>query len=264
MKKINVKNIDFDTLKLTEFQGSNSYVFVKDNTCYKFFKGMDLVEKNALLEKIKRIKKIKIDNVIMPKDLIMKDGEFIGYTMDYFSDSICLQDFFTMTRYIDINDIFSLTKKISKILRKIHSCGVVISDFSFYNVLIDMNESVRISDIDGCMFGNFSSSFISKSLYDLYDGDFEKASVESDKLSLLLSMILSIYNKDLTRLDIDSYDKLAKNVVNLQNMRKMIIDIKNHKMIDIPYLDQIIVEDDHYIIDRKEQIYKKKIFKRNK
>lgn len=66
---------------------------------------------------------IKINNVLLPQDLIIKDGILDGYTMRYFENSIPLSDKF-LKRYFNCNELFIYVYKASKILRDIHNNGI--------------------------------------------------------------------------------------------------------------------------------------------
>lgn len=268
MNIINIKDIDINKLNLVKIQGSKSQVYVQGDTCYKFVDGLYPDEKYNLLKKFRNMEGIKIDSVILPKDLIMHGNSLVGYTMEYFQNSINLYDYFAHSRFVDSSDILSITAKVSKIMKKAHDSGIILQDVSFDNILIDDNNQIKISDIDGCSFNEIYGPFISKLVYlffELHDRsnriDINK---NLDRISLTLSMIFTLYHKRLEELSLSEYDELASKISDLRNMRDLIIQLKQRKIIEMPYLDEIITRKDHFNIHRNSQVPKTKELKYNR
>lgn len=86
----------------------------------KFWMDYMTMKKNRCIKKFLDMNVIRIDNVLLPKELIVKDGKLQGYTMDYFPNSIPLSDKFSV-RYVDSKKLFDYVLKASKILRTIHN-----------------------------------------------------------------------------------------------------------------------------------------------
>ena len=160
MEKINIKDININSLQRLANQGSKSITYTDGNTCYKVLTGLYTDEKKVLEDKFQELSSLHIDKVLMPKDLIVKDGLLEGYTMDYFKDSKNLSDFYSK-RFYNIKDLFESLKEASKILRKIHDSGIIYQDLSFENILINKDREIRFCDIDGCSYKYYNTPFIS-------------------------------------------------------------------------------------------------------
>lgn len=255
MDKIKYKDINFKKMKLASVQGTNSKVYIDGDKCYKMLDGLDSNEKRQLLKKFCDMRDIKIDNIILPKELILKNSSLMGYTMDYFPQSINMYDYFTKNRYVDVNEILQATKKAAIILRTAHQNGIVLQDFSFDNILINNSNNVRICDIDGCCYNGYESPFVSMIIHAYYNIFMKKEFTINEKLdkqALLLSMLLTIYHKMIFRMY--DYDILADKIKTLQNIRPIIESLLKNLDTDIPYLDEIICDNDHYMIDRDKQV----------
>ena len=201
---------------------------------------------------------IKIDGVILPKQLIMNDGKLQGYTMDYFIDSKPLTDKF-MVRYVDCKELFNCVLKASHILRKIHQNDIIYQDLSFENILVNNKGDVAFCDLDGCSYKEHSSPFISvllKKFFNDYRGESAPISPNLDRISMMISFYYLIYIEELQKLSKKQYHKLSDKIKTLENLREyanILVD-KTNNISYIPYLDELIDVDDNYIIDREKQI----------
>ena len=238
MEKIKLQDIDLVSMKLCGRQGSTSDIYVDEDKCYKIFTDLSCGEKTQLLEKFYEMDGISIDGILFPKELIFKDSKLMGYTMDYFPDSLCLNDYFTRDRFIDVNDIFLEVKKVSKILRQAHEKDVILQDFSFDNVLIDNNKNIK--------------SMIMHHYYEILMGNRVRIDKNFDRQALLFSMLVAIYHK--TVLSMNDYDLLSDKIETLKSIRNLIQSLFISARTEVPYLDDIIVDDDHFIIDRNKQV----------
>ena len=85
---MNVTEDDLNDLKpIGTSRASGNWGTVKklnDDEVIKLFKNLDMTKKYHLEDEIKKISKVKVDGVALPKELVYKDGIFIGYTMPYF------------------------------------------------------------------------------------------------------------------------------------------------------------------------------------
>lgn len=93
MNKINLNDINLQALKKTQYQGSNSTVYENKDICIKILNGLYPNEKEILYNKFIDMENIKIDGVLLPIDLIMKDNTLYGYTMHNFKNSTTLNIF---------------------------------------------------------------------------------------------------------------------------------------------------------------------------
>ena len=210
MEFINFQDINLSSMHLSKTQGTKSTVYIDNDKCYKILDKLYISEKRKLLEKFIDMDGIIINGILFPKELIIEDDRLVGYTMDYFKDSMNLYDFFTRGRFVDINDIFSAVKKASLIVRKAHENGIILQDLSFDNILSNDNLDIKICDIDGCKYKRKMSPFISMIMHNYYDVFMKKpytVDENFDNQSLLLSMLLSIYHN--MAFSMDTYDKLS-------------------------------------------------------
>ena len=264
MEVINLKDINLSSMNLSMIQGTKSSVYINGNECYKLLDGLYISEKRQLLKKFYDMDGIKIDDVLFPKELIIDDGILAGYTMEYFSDSMNLYEFFTQERFVDVNDIFEATKKASLIVRKVHENGIILQDFSFDNILINNSFDVKICDIDGCKYKGNESPFISMIMHNYYDvimGKRYTIDENFDNQSLLLSMLLAIYHK--MNSIIDDYDTLSDKIKTLKSIKSLVNSLLKNPNTKVPYLDEIICDDDHFIIDRNKQVSLKNRLSKN-
>ena len=254
---IRLGDINITAMNLSRIQGTTSKVYVKDNKCFKIFNGLYQSERRSMLDKLIDIEDTKVDGIIYPKDLIFDKGELVGYTMDYFPYAINLYDYFTKDRFVNIHDIFSATKKASEILKEAHKKGIILQDFSFDNILIDGSSNVMICDIDGCSFEDNKGPFISMVTHNYYETHMRQRPVINENLdnqSLLLSMLLTIYHKMIYDIKFDGHNALFTNSQTLQNLNDTIQSLLKCSRTKIPYLDEVIDDNDRFIIDRSKQV----------
>jgi hypothetical protein len=255
MQTINYQDIDLSSMELSKIQGTKSSVYIDNDKCYKILDKLYMSEKMNLLKKFNGMDGITIDGVILPKELIMDRNMLVGYTMDYFKDSMDLYDFFTQGRFVDVNDIFLAVKKASLIARKAHEKGIVLQDFSFDNILSNKDSDIRICDIDGCKFNGEKSPFISRIMHNYFNVLLRRRFTideNFDNQSLLLSMIVSIYHGMV--INMDTYDTLSGEIKTLKDIRSIFSSLLRDPDTKVPYLDEIICDNDHFVIDRDKQV----------
>ena len=158
MEQIKLKDINLDSLKKLQQQGTKSTMYRNGTSCIKMLDGFYEEEKDALFKKFLDMEGIEIENVLLPKELIVSNGKLEGYTMDYFP-SVSLTDKFEV-RYVDTKKLFDYVYKASKILRDIHRNGIICQDLSFENILVDENGNVKFCDLDGCSYKGNISPFV--------------------------------------------------------------------------------------------------------
>lgn len=255
MDRIKLSDIDLKSLQKLPFQGSQSIVYTDGSLCYKFLVGLYFDEKVKLYRKFSDMDGLKIDNVLLPKSLIMKNSELQGYTMEYIKNSLSLEIKFSDNLF-NCKDLFYYVYKASRILRNVHKEGIIIQDLSFSNILVDDKGNVNFIDIDGCSYKRNDSPFISRLLnefiYD-YRGEFNFSINEDlDKISMILEFYELIYNEVLQNITNSYYHYLSDNIHTLENLRRyadMLVN-RNCDIRDLPYLDEVIDLSDDYVIDR--------------
>lgn len=268
MAKIKLSDINLDELEKYQVQGTKSTMYHNGEQCIKILDKLYPDEKEILYKKLLEMDGIVLDGVLMPKDLIVHNGQLAGYTMDNFKNSVNILDYLTTTRFIDCKDIFKVVKEASLILKKIHESGIICQDLSFDNILIDANGNIKYSDIDGCAFKDYKSPFVSvllkRFLIDYRKDKLCYVSKNTDRISFMLSFYLVMYLQELQKLSKKKYHSLSDNISTLENCREYANMLLGYRTLpEIPYLDELINDNDSYIIDRDKQIsIKQKIFKR--
>ena len=257
MEQIKLKDINLNSLKKLEQQGTKSTVYRNGTSCIKMLDGFYEEEKDALFKKFLDMEGLEIENVLLPKELIVSNGKLEGYTMDYFP-SVSLNDKFEV-RHVDTKVLFDYVYKASKILREIHRNGIICQDLSFENILVDDNGNVKFCDLDGCSYKDNVSPFVSL-IMKRYFIDYRKEQLllctNLDRVGMMLSFFYIVYAKELQKLNRKSYSKLAEKSNTLEEMRKYanaLLD-RSNPVPAIPYLDELIWLDDDLVYDRYKQL----------
>lgn len=257
MEQIKLKDINLNSLKKLEQQGTKSTVYRNGTSCIKMLDGFYEEEKDALFKKFLDMEGLEIENVLLPKELIVSNGKLEGYTMDYFP-SVSLTDKFEV-RHVDTKVLFDYVYKASKILREIHRNGIICQDLSFENILVDENGNVKFCDLDGCSYKDNVSPFVSL-IMKRYFIDYRKEQfllcTNLDRVAMMLSFFYIVYAKELQKLNKKSYSKLAEKSNTLEEMRKyanLLLD-RSNPVPEIPYLDELIWLDDDLVYDRDKQL----------
>lgn len=97
-------------------------------------------------------------SVVKPMNIVMKDGKFAGYTMEYVPDYDVLY-FLSQRSYRDQNphqpsDVMRMFRSIWKIVESIHDQDAVIGDFNDLNLMF-WNGNIRLVDIDSMQFDKY-------------------------------------------------------------------------------------------------------------
>lgn len=255
MNKINIKEINLSSLQKLNSQGTLSTIYTDGNLCYKILNDYYQNEKEDLYRKFLEMEGIKIDNVLLPLDLILENNQLVGYIMAYFQNSISLANKFSK-RCFNCNELLVYVEKASRILRDIHNNGIICQDLSFRNILVDDKGNVVFCDMDSCAYKAYETPFYSGLLLDFLV-KYRKAKVyahkDNDKLSMILSFYLTMYGKELQRINKKQYHKLSNNISTLENLKEtanLLID-KKQIIRDIPYLDEVIDLSNNYEINRE-------------
>lgn len=260
MDKIKLSDIDLNILKKCKLQGTQSTIYGYGDLCIKIFNEMYPEENKSLYKKFLEMDGLVIEEALLPKSLIIQNDILVGYIMENFANSICLSDYYSYSRYLNCEEMFKTIKKASLILRKFHNNNIVLNDLSLENILIDKNGNIKYCDMDSCKYKNYTAPYISLVLK-RFMCDYRKekrcqTSENTDKISFMLSFFLITYLNEIQKISKKKYYELANHLNTLSNSEpyaKMLLD-KKSAILEIPYMDELIDENDNYIIDREKQL----------
>jgi hypothetical protein len=268
--KIQLKEINFSVLKKYKIQGTKSTIYECCDQSIKMLDGFSEEDKKILYNKFLDMDGLVIDGCILPKSLIIENDRLVGYTMENFKNSINIFDYFIRERYADCYEIFSIMKDACSILKNIHKSDIICQDLSFNNILINQHGDIKFCDMDGCTYKGINAPFISVILRRFlinYRKEKVYISKNLDRISFMLSFYLLIYYKELQKIPKKEYQYLVDRIKTLENMQEYAKALVNKDEIlpEIPYLDELILDNDDYLIDRNKQLsLVHKLFKNKK
>ena len=253
MQEIRLGDINFDSLKKLGGHGSNlTSLYTDGEVCYKIYK--EDYKLDDLYKKFRELDGLEVDGVILPKDLVMNDGKFIGYSMPYFKDSMTLSDKFS-GRFIDKGLMLYAFYTASNIVRKLHEEGVVCQDISLENILIDVHGDIKICDSDSFAYKDYNSESFSR-IFCLFLLKYRKQKLnlweDIDRLSLILIFYYLLFEREIQQVSKRKYDIASseiKTVDNLWGIRDILVN-KNKVLYNIPYLDEFISFSDSGTFDK--------------
>lgn len=258
MDKIKLNDIDFSKLKKVQTMEKQNTTFVDGDNFIKILDKLYLEEKDVLYRKLLVLEGVAVNNLLLPKTLIINDSKLVGYITDDFKNSCSLIDYFGTSRFVNCKDIFVALKKASIILRDIHNAGIIYQDVHFDNILINKEKEVKFIDIDACAYQNYTSIFIPYILKRFIDYKKENIYFRSknmDRISFMLSFFNLMYMKEIQAITKRQYHSLSKHISTLENARlyanQLLLD---NPLPDVPYLDEIINDKDDFVIDRIQQV----------
>jgi serine/threonine protein kinase len=93
------------------------------------------------------------DLFVRPIDLLYKNGDVVGYTMEYagkeyFPLSALFSQNFILRNGIDETYKKKIAQKLIDAVKSAHFAGFVIGDLNQYNVLLNLNGDIRFIDVD--------------------------------------------------------------------------------------------------------------------
>lgn len=259
MDKIRLSDLDLSSLEKAKIQGTKSTIYHSGDLCIKILDKLYPDEKTTMYKKLLEMDGLVLEGALLPKQLIVEDDKLAGYTMEDFKDSINILDYLTQNRFINCSEIFSIVKRASLILKDIHEKGIICQDLSFDNILIDKYGNLKFSDIDGCAYKDYRSPFMSV-LLNRFIIHYRKDKIcyiskNTDRISLMLSFYLVTYLKELQKLSKKQYHSLSDNIKTLENCKEYANALLCFRTLpEIPYLDELIDDNDDYLIDRDKQL----------
>jgi len=246
MEKIKLKSINIDKLKRIKCKYHMESQLYHDNK--KVYKIFYECPKYKLEKKERKIELLnegpKLPHVVMPIDKLVRDCRFAGYTMKYIYDSIPLYDI--KKRNPDYKLLFKIISTISKNLQTIHSDSrnIMVGDLNFNNIILDKWFNPYFIDFDSCKIDSLENENIPAILWGYFQTRNIKIPItnqNTDKISLLLSVLDIIFEKDISYITTYEYDKKAEYIKSLTNMKSIVLEMKKARKIpSVPYVHELI------------------------
>lgn len=276
MERVELTNINFKKIKILK-KSTISKVFLLDekevvkvyNSSY--LKGIN--RRRALERKIQASSTIKLKELVLPKKIILINGNFAGYTMEYVKGESYLDIAIAPYRNLDLINKEYL--EIEKIIKKFHKEGIIVPDLLNLTNIIVTEEGLRFIDYDGMQIRDNKASSVSKILKkDIrhsstikYCNHLGLYTEELDKKSLLILYILITFNNLINDINMDNnrfekIDKLLEELnISQEDKLKEIIDKAYNPRNDIKneYLEEAVKEiDKKYVLTKDRKLSRRK------
>lgn len=276
MEKVELTNINFKKIKILK-KSPISKVFLLDekevlkvyNSSY--LKGIN--RRRALERKIQASSTIKLKELVLPKKIILINGNFAGYTMEYIKGESYLDIAIAPYRNLDLINKEYL--EIEKIIKKFHKEGIIVPDLLNLTNIIVTEEGLRFIDYDGMQIRDNKASSVSKILKkDIrhsstikYCNHLGLYTEELDKKSLLILYILITFNNLINDINMDNnrfekIDKLLEELnISQEDKLKEIIDKAYNPRSDIKneYLEEAVKEiGKKYVLTKDRKLSRRK------
>ncbi len=228
-------------------KNSEADILYKGDTIYKVFKDISKLGRIGKERKIEILSSLQLDNFVLPKDKIitrMDKRMFYGYSMNYIKSSKTLSEYSRKLNY-DLNKYFYLLSKISITLKKLHNLpeNIVLGDLNFYNILVDKNLKYYFIDLDSAKIGCYKNDRVPvlTGNYSTYRREMLKVDSNFDRLSMLLQLLDSIFNKNIYEISKYEYDKKSERIKYLRRIRSLVRELQkcDRKVPYIPYLYEV-------------------------
>lgn len=276
MERVELTNINFKKIKILK-KSPISKVFLLDekevvkvyNSSY--LKGIN--RRRALERKIQASSTIKLKELVLPKKIILINGNFAGYTMEYIKGESYLDIAIAPYRNLDLINKEYL--EIEKIIKKFHKEGIIVPDLLNLTNIIVTEEGLRFIDYDGMQIRDNKASSVSKILKkDIrhsstikYCNHLGLYTEELDKKSLLILYILITFNNLINDINMDNnrfekIDKLLEELnISQEDKLKEIIDKAYNPRNDIKneYLEEGVKEiGKKYVLTKDRKLSRRK------
>ena len=276
MERVELTNINFKKIKILK-KSPISKVFLLDekevvkvyNSSY--LKGIN--RRRALERKIQASSTIKLKELVLPKKIILINGNFAGYTMEYIKGESYLDIAIAPYRNLDLINKEYL--EIEKIIKKFHKEGRILPDLLNLTNIIVTEEGLRFIDYDGMQIRDNKASSVSKILKkDIrhsstikYCNHLGLYTEELDKKSLLILYILITFNNLINDINMDNnrfekIDKLLEELnISQEDKLKEIIDKAYNPRNDIKneYLEEAVKEiGKKYVLTKDRKLSRRK------
>ena len=184
----------------------------------KFFKSRsgDFDRKIKTIDEINNSELSTIEELVIPKDVVIVQGENIGLTVEEIPNCKNLGSILNDSK-IEVEKKLELLKKVGLLLKKTISSEqeFYISDLQPYNILIDENNNIRVIDLDSsatCSDDPIESYYLAldkKSRvidkYHIDEGGNAYPDYNSDLLCYNYMILNTISNNRIHRLNFDEY-----------------------------------------------------------
>ena len=276
MEKVELTNINFKKIKILK-KSPISKVFLLDekevvkvyNSSY--LKGIN--RRRALERKIQASSTIKLKELVLPKKIILINGNFAGYTMEYIKGESYLNIAIAPYRNLDLINKEYL--EIEKIIKKFHKEGIIVPDLLNLTNIIVTEDGLRFIDYDGMQIRDNKASSVSKILKkDIrhsstikYCNHLGLYTEELDKKSLLILYILITFNNLINEINMDNnrfekIDKLLEELnISQEDKLKEIINKAYNPRNDIKneYLEEAVKEiGKKYVLTKDRKLSRRK------
>lgn len=276
MEKVELTNINFKKIKILK-KSPISKVFLLDekevvkvyNSSY--LKGIN--RRRALERKIQASSTIKLKELVLPKKIVLINGNFAGYTMEYIKGESYLDIAIAPYRNLDLINKEYL--EIEKIIKKFHKEGIIVPDLLNLTNIIVTEDGLRFIDYDGMQIRDNKASSVSKILKkDIrhsstikYCNHLGLYTEELDKKSLLILYILITFNNLINDINMDNnrfekIDKLLEELnISQEDKLKEIIDKAYNPRNDIKneYLEEAVKEiGNKYVLTKDRKLSRRK------
>ena len=276
MERVELTSINFKKIKILK-KSTISKVFLLDekevlkvyNSSY--LKGIN--RRRTLERKIQASSTIKLKELVLPKKIILINGNFAGYTMEYIKGKSYLDIAIASYRNLDLINKEYL--EIEKIIKKFHKEGIIVPDLLNLTNIIVTEEGLRFIDYDGMQIRDNKASSISKILKkDIrhsstikYCNHLGLYTEELDKKSLLILYILITFNNLINDINMDNnrfekIDKLLEELnISQEDKLKEIIDKAYNPRNDIKneYLEEAVKEiGKKYVLTKDRKLSRRK------
>lgn len=276
MERVELTNINFKKVKILKKSPISKVFLLDEKEVVKVYNSSYLKEINrrrSLERKIQASSTIKLKELVLPKKIILINGNFAGYTMEYIKGESYLDIAIAPYRNLDLINKEYL--EIEKIIKKFHKEGIIVPDLLNLTNIIATEEGLRFIDYDGMQIRDNKASSVSKILKkDIrhsstikYCNHLGLYTEELDKKSLLILYILITFNNLINDINMDNnrfekIDKLLEELnISQEDKLKEIIDKAYNPRNDIKneYLEEAVKEiGKKYVLTKDRKLSRRK------
>lgn len=231
-----------------------SKLYINEGLVYKVFndynKDFKLMKKKEA--KIEILKKIKTEDLIIPKYKLYINGYFAGHCTEEFMDCLELDECFCK----QIPRKVELLTKTSEILKRLHDRKIIVGDLNYGNVLFSGNE-VKYCDVDSFIINNIVSNTHFELLDNIKISPCLINTLESDIFLINFIVLDLLINYDVNEMVVFKKEKYFNDIKDLslpKRIENVFLNLFNmlDGSEDIVYPHFYLDELGHHLIKRKE------------